>query len=133
MLWAPTPGRPIPEELELEVHRHITCENTNGSTIDGLGGWEIKKYICDEGYKVQHKDWSSEFESHLTFYPVYKIDYEPGNVATKTAVEEAFHWAATENKISNQITHSWVGADDFCTAGRLGLNNFYPIPLRSGN
>jgi hypothetical protein len=107
------------DELELEVHRHITCERHEWQYNQWT--WQLgnKKDICDEGYKGQCKDWPIEFTSHSIFCSDVcfenKIDYEPDNVATKTAVEAAFRWAATEIEVSNRsmYTHPWVGADDF--------------------
>jgi hypothetical protein len=112
--WPPF-GVMRPEELELEVRRHITCKRHKWQ-YDGWT-WQLgdKRYIYDEGYKGQHKDWSSEFESHSSFQTEHKVDYKPNNVATQTAVEEAFRWSATEIEPSHRsiYTHPWVGADDF--------------------
>ena len=112
--WPPF-GVMRPEELELEVHRHITCERHKWQYDRWTWQLENKRYTCDEGYKARYKDWTSELDSHSSFHPEHKIDYVPDNVATQTAVGEAFRWAATEIEVSNRsiYTHSWVGADDF--------------------
>jgi len=65
-------------------------------------------HTWDEGYKGQHKDWSSEFESHSSFSLENKIDHEPNNIATQTAVEEAFRWAATEIEFSSRNIYMYT-------------------------
>ncbi|TAQ88181.1 hypothetical protein B7494_g3499 [Chlorociboria aeruginascens] len=118
--WPPF-GVTHPEELELEVHRHITCERHKWQYDRWT--WQLgnKGSICDEGYKGQHSSWSSEFELQASFHPEEIIDYKPDNIATQTAVDEAFHWAATEIGFSSRdiYTHPWVGADDFLEQDEL--------------
>jgi hypothetical protein len=112
--WPPF-GFMASEELELEVHRHITCERYEWQYDHWT--WQLgnDRHIYDRGYKGQYKDWSDEFTSYSSLCSENKIDYEPDNVATKTAVEEAFRWAAIEIEVSSRsiYTHLWVGADDF--------------------
>jgi hypothetical protein len=110
--WPPF-GVMRPEELELEVRRHVDCERHKWRYDRWTWQLEDKRYICDEGYKEQHEEWTSEIES--SFYQEHKIDYKPDHVATQTAVEEAFRWAATEIEVSsrNIYTHPWVEANDF--------------------
>ncbi|KAH6675901.1 hypothetical protein B0J14DRAFT_587534 [Halenospora varia] len=111
--WPPF-GAMHPEELELEVRRHISCERHKWQYDRWT--WQLgNERYCDEVYKGEHEGWSSEFESHSSFHPEPKIEYKPDHVATETAVGEAFRWAATEIEFSSRsiYTHPWVGVDDF--------------------
>jgi hypothetical protein len=53
--WPPF-GVMRPEELELEVHRHISCERHKWQYDRWTWQLSNKRYICDEGYKGQRED-----------------------------------------------------------------------------
>ncbi|KAF4634578.1 hypothetical protein G7Y89_g3525 [Cudoniella acicularis] len=114
-------GVMCPDELELEVHRHVSCGRHRWQYDHWTWQFENGRYIHDEGCKELHKDFEcgpsySECGSSCTnFHTHHNFSYVPDNVATEIAVGAAFQWAATEMDVSSHsiFTHPWVGVEAF--------------------
>ena len=119
--WPPI-GTMYPEDLELEVRKHIDCKRHKWQYDKWTWELENKEYIYEE-YKV-HQDCKCEPNSNSSFQLADKISYEPNNIATRKAVQVAFSWSATEIEFPNQAiyTHSWVGADYLSEGGNPDLS-----------
>ncbi|PVH71365.1 hypothetical protein DL98DRAFT_540103 [Cadophora sp. DSE1049] len=113
--WPPF-GFMHPDDLELEVHPHSSCERHRWQYDHWTWQFENGHNIHDESCKgQQHEDWNSEFGSHSSFHSDHNISYMSNNVATESAVGAAFQWTATEiDEPSRSIfAHPWVGAGAF--------------------
>jgi len=111
--WPPF-GVMCPDELELEVRRHVDCGRHRWQYHHWTWQFENGRYIHDEGCKAQHMDFECG-SSFSNFHTHHNISYVPDNVATEIAVGAAFQWAATEMDIASHkiFTHSWVGVEVF--------------------